>query len=324
MFLIRYGKSNTRHAVLIINKIIIFFMRSLQAQVEAWLQKRKGALRFVSCEGTATVETALALPLFLCAAVGLLMLGNLLLTEAKIQYALSRTADMYAVKMALDNVASNQNDDLTDARTKKTRMQDTAEDAADMLLTNAGLHMIFTSVYEDTLSDDTSIYGGRAGIILSASLLGEEETAVRVRASYRLKIEIPFLGEYAFPGKAEAVQRVFSGYVEHGGEAGGNNGGDVVYVTEHGSVYHTSLSCSHICLRIDGDSVKKILQEDKYQACDKCMDNGKIPSVLYVTRYGDKYHSSLGCSGLKRTVKAIPRDEAEGMRMCSRCAAGQK
>ena len=112
--------------------------------------------------------------------------------------------------------------------------------------------------------------------------------------------------------------------MEHGGEAGGNNGGDVVYVTEHGSVYHTSLSCSHICLRIDGDSVKKILQEDKYQACDKCMDNGKIPSVLYVTRYGDKYHSSLGCSGLKRTVKAIPRDEAEGMRMCSRCAAGQK
>ena len=111
-------------------------MRSLQAQVEAWLQKRKGALRFVSCEGTATVETALALPLFLCAAVGLLMLGNLLLTEAKIQYALSRTADMYAVKMALDNVASNRNDDLTDARTKKTSMQDTAEDAADMLLTD--------------------------------------------------------------------------------------------------------------------------------------------------------------------------------------------
>lgn len=96
-----------------------------------------------------------------------------------------------------------------------------------------------------------------------------------------------------------------------------------MYVTEHGSVYHTSLSCSHICLRISGGNVERILKEKKYHACDKCIDDEEAPPVLYVTRYGDKYHSSLSCSGLKRTVRTIPKEEAEGMKMCSRCAAKQ-
>ena len=86
MLFIKYRKGNSCHAIRVVVKIIIF-MRSLQARVKVWLQKRKGALRFASCEGSVTVETVLVLPIFLWAAAGLLMLGNLLMTEAKIQYA---------------------------------------------------------------------------------------------------------------------------------------------------------------------------------------------------------------------------------------------
>lgn len=331
MLFIKYRKGNSCHAIRVVVKIIIF-MRSLQARVKVWLQKRKGALRFASCEGSVTVETVLVLPIFLWAAAGLLMLGNLLMTEAKIQYALSKTADVYAARKAMESFRKDSSDgrktESGQAGGKVAGTGDVSRKVKDMarsMLTTAGLQAIFSSVYEESPVDSSCLSGGRAGIVLSASLSGDEKEMVEINAVYCLKIDIPFVGTYSFPKKAAVTQRIFSGYTEGkgSGDGSGKEGSGVVYVTEHGSVYHTSLSCSHICLRISGGNVERILKEKKYHACDKCIDDEEAPPVLYVTRYGDKYHSSLSCSGLKRTVRTIPKEEAEGMKMCSRCAAKQ-
>ena len=302
------------------------------------------------------------LPAFLCVLCGLMLLGSLLLTEARIQYALARTADVYAAQYAVEHLADDQGGSgssstgsgspsagqagssgsrgrsssvgqagSSDAvsgspsasQTGSASLSERVRGLADGLLQKAGLQAVFHSVYEETSMDEICIRGGRAGIRLSVSSQGEEDTTVEVSASYRLKIGIPFVGEYSFARQAQSMQRVFCGYVEHGDGKTGADSQGVVYVAEHGSVYHTSLSCTHICRRISGSSVDRILSGKKYQACDKCIHEGERPSVLYVTPYGEKYHSSLSCSGLKRTVKAIPKEEAEGMRMCSRCAAKQ-
>lgn len=50
---------------------------------------------------------------------------------------------------------------------------------------------------------------------------------------------------------------------------------------------------------------------------------GKNPSALFVTAYGDCYHSTLGCSGLKRTIKAVKLKDVGNLRPCSRCASGR-
>lgn len=328
MLFIKYRKEGSCHAAFLLNiKKKNFFMWSLQAQVKVWLQKRKRALRFGSCEGSVTVETVLALPIFLCASAGLLMLGSLLLTEAKIQYALTKTADVYAAQKAWESLADSGEQRSQTGQKEKSR--DTDSENADSLkavkgmaralLSAASVQTIFSSVYEASPVDSECIYGGRTGIVLSASV--EQKDTVRISAVYRMKIEIPFMGTYSFPKKVSVKQRIFNGYSDGESEEDNVFAEGIVYVTEHGSVYHTSLSCSHISLRISGGEVGRILAEKKYHACDKCIDDGEVPSVMYVTKYGDKYHSSLACSGLRRTVKAIPRNEAEGMRMCSRCAA---
>ena len=350
MLLTKYIEKGNGHVAQLMNIIPKkIFKRSLQAQKESWQQKRKRALRFASCTGSVTVETALVLPVFLCVLCGLMLLGSLLLTEARIQYALARTADVYAAQYAVERLADNQGGSGSSStgsgslsagqagssgsgggsgspsasQTGSASLSEKVRGLADGLLQKAGLQAVFHSVYEETSMDEICIRGGRAGIRLSVSSQGEEDATLKVSASYRLKIGIPFVGEYSFARQAQAMQRVFCGYVEHGDGKTGADSQGVVYVAEHGSVYHTSLSCTHICRRISGSSVDRILSGKKYQACDKCIHEGERPSVLYVTPYGEKYHSSLSCSGLKRTVKAIPKEEAEGMRMCSRCAAKQ-
>ena len=110
-----------------------------------------------------------------------------------------------------------------------------------------------------------------------------------------------------------------------GGEAEGQEDKEeVVHITETGTVYHLTLDCSHIRLSISPtseDAVELLRNEGgaKYYPCERCPpgDGG----TLYVTSQGNRYHSDVNCSGLKRTVTSLPLNKAieQGYRACSRC-----
>ena len=95
-----------------------------------------------------------------------------------------------------------------------------------------------------------------------------------------------------------------------------------VYVTETGTVYHKDPDCTHIRLSIRSVSKNQLkgirnVNGGKYHACERC--RGGSGDKVYVSPYGDKYHSSLNCSGLKRTVNKVSLSEAEKLRPCSKC-----
>ncbi len=95
-----------------------------------------------------------------------------------------------------------------------------------------------------------------------------------------------------------------------------------VYVTEHGSVYHKDADCTHIRLSIRTVSKAKAMTSHnrygaRYTPCEHC-GRAALGSV-YITTEGNRYHSSLECSGLKRTVREVKESDIGHMRACSRC-----
>ncbi|MBD8948918.1 MAG: pilus assembly protein, partial [Blautia obeum] len=54
---------------------------------------------------------------------------------------------------------------------------------------------------------------------------------------------------------------------------------------------------------------------EKYHACERCRA-GSAGSV-YITGEGNRYHGSLSCSGLKRTVEEVLQKDC-GLRPCSK------
>ena len=111
-----------------------------------------------------------------------------------------------------------------------------------------------------------------------------------------------------------------NGYVRSGF---GQEDEETVYITETGMVYHRDYHCNYLELSIrmvPYSEVNGLRNESqgKYYACEGCVHGGAAVGV-YVTDYGDRYHNSLSCSGLKRTVYAVSLSEAVGKGACSKC-----
>ena len=71
---------------------------------------------------------------------------------------------------------------------------------------------------------------------------------------------------------------------------------ELVYVTEHESVYHTSSECTHLSLcvqAVSGSRAEHLRNQDgkSYHACEKCVGSGAKNGTVYVTREGTCFHN---------------------------------
>ena len=116
--------------------------------------------------------------------------------------------------------------------------------------------------------------------------------------------------------------KTWTGYVKTYEAGIGDN--ELVYVTETGIVYHRNYQCTYL-----EPSVRSVAKTQLgelrnssggiYHLCERC---GWMPGNdgnCYVTDYGDRYHTSLSCSGLKRKVYTVPLSEVKGKGACSKC-----
>lgn len=129
------------------------------------------------------------------------------------------------------------------------------------------------------------------------------------------------------PGGGTVVQKVsvraWAGYT---GETFSRSGSteELVHITPDGTVCHKSRDCTHLRLSIQslsagGLETARNRSGGKYMPCEFCVKSTEMKASVYITDYGNSYHYDRSCQGLKRTVMAVPRSEAGGRPLCSRC-----
>ncbi|HBA50341.1 MAG TPA: hypothetical protein DCZ91_21615 [Lachnospiraceae bacterium] len=168
---------------------------------------------------------------------------------------------------------------------------------------------------------------GAEGLQLWESRLFGSEDEISIVVTYSVSPWSKLVGFDGFRMSNQYYSHIWNGYrlTDNSGTESGSEEAQTVYVTETGRVYHITQDCTHLTLStrpISAASIDGARNENggKYYPCSRCA-GGNATGVYYITSDGDRYHFDRGCSGLKRTVRAMPLDEAveSGYTPCSRC-----
>lgn len=257
---------------------------------------------FAPLRATLTVEAAVVLPLFLFAMIAALQYGVVMETATRFGASLTETGKQMATAAYVTRFGGDL-DEVPEIAVKAL----SATYAKQRLVSQA--------------KDVSAVK--RVNLLLS-SFLAEEDT-IDLVLTYQIRSPV---GMIKLPGSfflQRARVRAWTGR-ETGGEDGaeGEEGdGTYVYVTETGTVYHDDPNCTHLKLSIREVNESELAglrnnSGGKYHSCEKC-GGASADGKVFITSEGDRYHSSLSCSGLKRTVRQVLKEELGDMRACSRC-----
>lgn len=139
---------------------------------------------------------------------------------------------------------------------------------------------------------------------------------VHIDFSYRFKPSLLVLANVKIPMHHEVYIKSWTGYKPVQNEDENMQGKRIYYVTDFESVYHTTRDCTHLSLSVRMVSTKGSIS-GAYTPCEKCGKQTNISGNYYVTEEGRRYHTSLSCPGLKRTIYEVT--DIYGLSPCSRC-----
>ena len=243
-----------------------------------------------SVKGSITVEAAMAVPVFFFAVLCLFYLMEIMSVQTAVRSGLQDVGKLLA----------EQGYDQQFLLPSKVESD---------VVSSIGAERLQRSIME----------GGSGGIDCSQSHMSGRTGIAQLTAVYKIRIPVPIFAIPPVSYRESIKVKTWCGYEKAGLES---DDSETVYVTETGVVYHKDYNCTHLKLSIHMASASEIehMRNEsggKYHPCEHC---GNISSGnVYITDYGDRYHSSLSCSGLKRTVYAIPLSEAVGKGACSKC-----
>lgn len=231
-----------------------------------------------------TVEASLVVCLFFFALLTFLSLFEMMFLQAKIQGALCSVGKQMAVESSIQP----------------------------MIFTAKMEERLVETIGEEIL-ENSMIRGGASGLNCSASKSYFATTIMELVVEYELEVPI-FLFRIPILSQKESIR--IKGWSGKEGLGLGIGSEQMVYMTEHGIVYHADMSCTYLEL-----SIHPVLKSEitGYRPCSYCSRLAKEQEMVYVTTYGEVYHSTLDCRGLRRKVYVVPLSEVYGIGGCSKC-----
>lgn len=323
-----------RHFNLLTKTVILFSTPTLTAVFE-YLIGSFGLLIYKTCEmihknplsrksksryqnASLTVEASVAFPVFFFAVMYLIQMFSVLRAEVVIAEAgITAARDVAAYSYVAERLADGEN-----------AVAETLLEVFDRkIIQDAAMTTVLYARCDTEILKQAKVAQGLGGIWASTDGSGEktyEEIYYRVAPADVLTRSG---GRYYV---MRLAYRKWTGEGEIAGEAGEEaEAKDVVYMTEHGSVYHRKRTCSYIKIDISPVLSERIGGERnasgaKYYACEFCDPVLRNGTQVFITEYGTRYHKVSTCSAIKRTVKECALEEVKDTYpACSRCGKSE-
>ena len=258
---------------------------------------KREAPHYTCKKGSLTVEAAVILPIFACFFSFLLFYFRIMEVQFVVQNALEETGRSLSI-MAVKELEE-------------------PDKEPDYLVAAKG--MLALKLENDALIRQY-VSGGALGVSLLGSKFDGDD--VLLNANYVMRFPVRLFGMRDFLVCQSTRYRKWNGWHE---QSDIESVSAVVYVTEYGEVYHMRRSCPYLELSIQQISYADLGSErnrngEVYDACERCKNESDKAGIVYITNYGESYHYTITCSGLKRTIFRQRLVEVGGLPACSKCS----
>lgn len=255
-----------------------------------------------------TLEAAFALPFFLLTVLNILFAVNIIGVQSRMNAALHQVGN----KMAFAGYAYN-----------ATVGSVLPDGLAGVALTEGYARGQVTAYVGGPYLEKSCVKGGAGGISFAGSSVMGEGDIIDLRVSYRVRPFAELMGFDGFLISQRYYGKAWTGYDAAGSVGDFHEEDPMVYITETGTVYHLDRNCTYLnpkveAVSVEGVSGRRNASGAKYGSCGFC-GAAAAGNEVYITRFGNSYHSQINCPGLKRTIYTVPLSETGARGRCSKC-----
>lgn len=296
-------------------------------------------------QGSITVEATLVLPIFLAAIYVFLFFFQILMLQETLHKEGTKIVKDISSYGAIANVLlKEQEEEINniqkeqDDEKESTIWQAMGQFDSNIIKGNLIDSIYFLERMRSILKEHPLIHecieGGYGGILFYGSSIFDEEECVTLTMAYKIKFPV---FESIIP-KFTTIQtirmRSFNGFAvasrlppkePDSAEGEETQEETMVYITEHGKVYHTHPNCTYLRPSVTSCPIEAIQNmrnsnKGKYYPCERCFKKGStIPDTVYITRTGNRYHKNAQCTAICHKIIKIPISQVGNRRLCKRC-----
>ncbi len=272
----------------------------------------KGMSLFISrfCEASMTVEAAVVLPLFLIFFLALGSAMEMIRLHNNLEFALCDIGNRmsvygYALTVpAKEEEQKEENGWLSEIR--------------DVAFSYAYVKKEIKDYLGEPYLEASPIVNGASGLDFWESEIWDGGEHFEILVTYKVAPFGKMAGVKGFRMANRYYGHLWNGYQIPTG---------VVYITENGVVYHEDEMCTHLFLSVRQVSLQEAYKSrnskgEKYSPCEYC-ERIDVKEWVYITENGNRIHYKRDCTGLKRTIYEVSRDEVKEYTPCNRCVKKQ-
>lgn len=288
--------------------------KNMTLQVQRLINNKKiakGIFLSINKKASLTIEMACILPWIILIWVGFISLWQVIFIQGKIQQELEIIVDKVATSSYVVEEVGEEYEEIVNTVVGKFLIR---------TVSVIGIKEVLNSNISESMKRSGYIKGDLSFLHSNIDL---EKGEIDIVVTYDIAFPLLPFDNITIPMVQRCYKKMWLGV-----DYKVNEDDIYVYITETGTVYHKTATCSHLNLSISSTlqsevEHKRNEQGEKYYFCERCQKETNVENqqggIVYITKTGNRYHNRIDCSALLRNVKKVLLSQVQERGGCKRC-----